>query len=162
MSIQSASELRADPSSPKPLDRLTPQQVRERLAGMIDPAEAVTVTQKETYRLLAIEFCASLPAVFGDCLDRTTLWDRIASGIQSGYAKTVSGDLELFVQHVLEHIKADASRVVACDRICTVQERLYDLNGDNRQEWLTYLVTHLVPVLVFARKEWKASIGGVN
>lgn len=129
---------------------------------MIDPAEAVTVTQKETYRLLAIEFCAALPAVFGDTLDRMTLWDRIASGIQSGYAKTFSGDLELFVQHVLEHIKAEASRVVACDRICNVQERLYDLDNDDRQAWLTYLVTHLVPTLVFARKEWKSSIGGVN
>jgi hypothetical protein len=129
---------------------------------MIDPAEAVTLTQRESHRLLAIEFCAALPAVFGDTLDRTTLWDRIASGIQSGYAKTVSGDLELFVQHVLEHIKAEASRVVACDRICSIQERLYDLSSDDRQAWLQYLVTHLVPTLVFARKEWKASIGGVN
>lgn len=129
---------------------------------MIDPAEAVTVTQKETYRLLAVEFCAALPAVFGDTLDRMTLWDRIASGIQSGYAKTFGGDLELFVQHVLEHIKAEASRVVTCDRICDAQERLYDLSSEDRQAWLTYLVTHLVPTLVFARKEWKASIGGGN
>jgi hypothetical protein len=52
--------------------------------------------------------------------------------------------------------------VVACDRICSIQERLYDLSSDDRQAWLQYLVTHLVPTLVFARKEWKASIGGVN
>jgi hypothetical protein len=145
-----------------PLERLSPQEVRQRLAGLIDPAEAVTVTDKETYRLLAVEFCAALPAVFGDTLDRMTLWDRIASGIQSGYAKTVSGDLELFVQHVLEHIRADASRVVACDRICSAQERLFDLSTDDRQAFLTYLVTHLIPVLVFARKEWKLSAGGAR
>lgn len=144
------------------LDQLNPQEVRQHLAGMIDPSEAVTTTTRETLRLLAIEFCACLPAVFGDSLDRMTLWDRIASGIQSGYAKTVSGDLELFVQHVLEHIKADASRVVANERMCDIQERLYGLEAEERQHWLTYLQTHLVPTLVFARKEWKLSIGGGN
>lgn len=145
---------------PQQLDRLTPQQVRERLAGLIDPAERITVTDRETWRLLAIEFAACLPIVFGDTLDRTTLWDRIASGIQSAYAKTAGSDVEIFVQHVLEHLKAEAAKVVASDRVCDIQERLYDLDSEARRGWMDYLATHLIPVLTFARKEWKLSIGG--
>lgn len=150
------------PSRPSLLDQLSPEQVRQRLAGLIDPAEKVTVTDRETWRLLAIEFASCLPIVFGDTLDRTTLWDRIASGLQSAYAKTAGSDIELFVQHVMEHIKAEPARVVASDRVCNIQERLYDLDDEARRGFMDYVATHLIPVLTFARREWKTSIGGAK
>lgn len=149
-------------SQPQMLDRISPQEVRLRLAGLIDPAEKVTVTDRETWRLLAIDFASCLPIVFSDTLDRTTLWDRIASGIQSAYAKTPGSDIELFVQHVMEHIKAEPARVVASDRVCDVQERLYDLDSEARRGFMDYVATHLIPVLTFARREWKTSIGGAQ
>lgn len=147
---------------PPSLPRLNTVELRQRLACLIDPAEAATVTDKEYYRLTAIEFCSVLPIVFSDVLDRMTMWDKIAAAIQAGYAKTVSGDLDLFCQCVFEHIKAEPARVAASDRVCSVVAKLSDMTGDQGQQWLTYLVTHLIPVLVFARREWKDSIGGAK
>lgn len=101
---------------------------------------------------LAVQFCAALPSVFGQELDRMTMWDKIAAAIQSGYAKTVSGDIDLFVQHVLESIKADPAKAVACELLTDSIDNLHKLDEQDRQDWLTYLVTHLIPVLVHARR----------
>lgn len=86
------------------------------------------------------------------------MWDKIASAIQSGYAKTVSGDLDLFVQHVLESIQADAAKAVACEKLTDAIDDLQRLPEHERQDWLQYLVTHLIPVLVYARREHKANM----
>lgn len=105
-----------------------------------------------------MQFCAALPAVFGQELDRMTMWDKIASAIQSGYAKTVDGDIDLFVQHVMESIKADPSKAVACELLTDSIDNLHKLDEQDRQDWLTYLVTHLIPVLVHARRIHKDSM----
>ncbi len=83
------------------------------------------------------------------------MWDKIAAAIQSGYAKTVSGDIDLFTQHVLESIQADASEAVACKRLTDAIDSIQQLPEERRQDWLRYLVTHLIPVLVYARREHK-------
>ncbi len=147
---------------PPPLQSLNTNELRQRLACLIDPAEAVTVTDKEYFRLTSIEFCSVLPIVFGESLDRMTMWDRIAGAIQAGYAKTVSGDMDLFCQCVFEHVKAGPMRVAANYRVCDVVAKLSDMSGERGQQLLTYLVTHLIPVLVFARRERKDSIGGAK
>lgn len=147
---------------PTATESLTTEQIRQRLAGLIDPQAAKPRWYAETAKSLAIEFCASLPSVFGEQLDRMTMWNKIASAIQSGYAKTVSGDLDLFVQHVLESIQADPVKAVSCERLTDAMDSLLDLPEQERQDWLQYLVTHLMPVLVYARREWKASLKGEN
>lgn len=133
------------------------------MAGLVDPLEEKSEWFSEVAKDLAIQFCAALPAVFGESLDRITLWDKIASAIKSGYAKTVSGDIDLFVQHVLESIQSEESKAVACERLTIAIDRLQSLEEHERQDWLQYLVTHLIPVLVHARRVHKMSIekGGV-
>lgn len=91
-----------------------------------------------------------------------TMWNKIASAIQSGYAKTVSGDLDLFVQHVLEGIQSDPVKAVSCERLTDAMDSLLDLPEQDRQDWMQYLVTHLIPILVYARREWKSSLKGEN
>jgi hypothetical protein len=125
---------------------------------LIDPQGEKPDWYAEVAKGLAIQFCASLPSVFGESLDRMTMWDKIAAAIQSGYAKTVSGDLDLFVQHVLESIQADPAKAVACERLTDAIDELQRLPEQERQDWLQYLVTHLIPVLVYARRDWKVSI----
>jgi hypothetical protein len=144
---------------PAPTPSLNTVELRQRLACLIDPQEAKEAWFHQNARPLAIQFCAALPAVFGDSLDRMTLWDKIASAIQSGYAKTVSGDLDLFTQHVLESIKAEPGKAVANERFTSAIDALSVLRETERQDWLTYLVTHLVPVLVQARRAHKEAIG---
>lgn len=134
---------------------MSTEQLRQRLASLIDPQEEKAAWHSEVAKALSIQFCVSLPAVFGEQLDRMTMWDKIASAIQSGYAKTVSGDLDLFVQHVLESIQADPAKSVACTRLTDAIDALQVLQEHERQDWLQYLVTHLIPVLVYARRAHK-------
>ena len=147
---------------PNPNQSLSTEQLRQRLASLIDPQAEKPEWYAEVAKDLAIQFCASLPAVFGESLDRMTMWDKIASAIQSGYAKTVSGDLDLFVQHVLESIKADPAKAVACERLTDAIYDLQRLPGQERQDWLQYLGTHLIPVLVYARRDHKDNMGARN
>lgn len=133
-------------------------QLRQRLAGLIDPQAGRRVSESQTFKELAIQFCAALPAVFGEELDRLTMWNKIGSAIQSGYAKTVDGDIDLFAQCVLESIKADTTKAVACDRLTDAIDRLHSLPDEGRQDWLRYLVSHLIPVLVHARRAHKEAI----
>lgn len=143
---------------PPPTDTLSTEEMRQRLAGLIDNQAEKPEWYTHVAKGLAIDFCASLPSVFGSELDRLTMWDKIGNAIKSGYAKTVSGDIDLFVQHILESIQADASKAVACDRLTEAIDALQQLPEQERQDWLQYLVTHLIPVLVHARRAHKATL----
>lgn len=145
---------------PLPLPSIDTVALRQRLACLIDPQAAKETWFNDHAKALAIRFCASLPAVFGESLDRMTMWDKIAAAIKSGFAKTVTGDIDLFVQHVLESIKADESRAVACSLLTEAIDDLQQLPPHERQDFLQYLVTHLIPVLVYARRMHKDRIGG--
>lgn len=87
-----------------------------------------------------------------------TMWTKIANAIQSGYAKTVSGDIDLFVQHVLESLQVDPAKAVASERLTMALDALHELPEQERQDWLQYLVTHLIPILVHARRAHKTAI----
>lgn len=45
--------------------------------------------------------------LFGESLDRVTLWDRIGSAIATAAAKCDDGDTDRFASLCLEHVKAD-------------------------------------------------------
>jgi hypothetical protein len=143
---------------PDALPHIDADAIRQRLAGLIDPQANKEEWYQGTARQLAIQFVSKLPLVFGSKLDRLTMWDKIAAAIHSGYAKTVSGDLDLFVQHVLESIQAEPTRAISCEAFCDAIDALHTLPEDQRQDWLQYLVTHLIPVLVHARREHKQGV----
>ncbi len=147
---------------PEAIPSLNTAELRQRLAGLIDQQSQAEEWFNESAKSLSIGFCAALPAVFSDSLDRVTMWDKIASAIQSAYAKTVGGDLDLFMQQVFESIQADPSKVVASDRMVSAIDSLQRMDEQQRQDWMRYLVTHLIPVLVHARREHKSVIGGVQ
>ena len=147
---------------PDAIPSIDADSIRQRLAGLINPQADKDVWYDLTAKSLAVQFCASLPSVFGSNLDRMTMWDKVASAIQSGYAKTVSGDIDLFVQHVLESIQAEPAKAIACDALIDAIDALQLLPEEQRQDWLQYLVTHLIPVLVYARRVHKDNIGARN
>lgn len=141
-------------SSPALLGELTTEQFRQKLAGLLDLQEQMAVESKQTIRLLAIDFVSSLPRVFGDDLDRKTLWDRIGSGLQTAYAKTASGDVEFFVSEVLRHIHAGTAAARE-ESIGVVISSLIALPESERQAWITYCSTHMPVLLVHARARWE-------
>lgn len=117
--------------------------------------------RRQEIRDLCIRFAAELPALFGDDLDRKTMWDRIGSGLQSGFAKTAGGDHEFFIQQVLTHILASPAAAASNPAIGEILVTLGGLSTEDRQAWLGYFNTHLIPLLVYARARWTARKGGV-
>jgi hypothetical protein len=141
----------------EPLPVIDTVQLRQRLAGLIDHQSQRQEWHDKVAKEIAIKFCAALPIVFGESLDRLTMWDKINAAIQAGYAKTATGDIDLFVQCVLESIQAEAAKVVACDELTDAIDLIHlNVPGDHRQDFLEYLVTHLIPILVYARRAHKA------
>jgi len=142
-------------SDQKPLlGELTTEEFRLRLACLIDPHEKIASDQRAIIKDLAIQFAAELPALFGETLDRVTMWDRIGSGLQSAFAKSAGADYEFFVNDVLDHIKASPSQASANENIEVVLSTLDGWSISDRQAWLSYFHTHLIPVLVRARSAW--------
>lgn len=136
------------------LGELTTEQFRQKLAGLIDPQETQTPERRQELKDVSIKFAAALPEVFGDDLDRVTMWNRIGTGLQAAFAKTAGDDHEFFVQQVLEHIKAEPSKASVCQAIGDVIVTLGEWSSSDRQAWITYFNTHLIPILVHARAGW--------
>ena len=146
------------PDTPSRLENLNTEQLRQRLAGLIDTQAEKSKWFSEQAKDVAIQFAASLPAVFSDSLDRLTMWDKIASAIKGGFAKTAGGDLDLFIQHVMETIKADESKAVSCEKLVIAIDCMHAIDDEHRQDFLQYFVTHLIPILVHSRRLHKIEI----
>jgi hypothetical protein len=130
--------------------------LRQKLAGLIDNEAAVAPSFNEECRLLAIDFVGTLPAVFGQELDRIKMWDRIESALRTSAAKVGSSDDgELFVSLVLEHIKASGSDVAREDKLGAVMLKLVEWSPENRVAWIRYITTHIFAVLSFGKHEWE-------
>lgn len=141
-------------STPPLLNELTTEQFRQKLAGLVDPQESQTPERRAELKDLAIKFTSCLPSMFGDDLDRKTLWNRIGTGLQSAFAKTAGDDYEFFIQQVLDHIKSEPSKAAINQYLAEVITTLGEWSPSDRQAWITYFHTHLIPVLVHARNAW--------
>lgn len=142
---------------PPPLPLLNTEEFRQKLAGLVDPRSELSSTEIAAQRDYAVEFVSALPIVFGDSLDRTTLWDRIGTALEIGYAKTVGDDVDFFISAVLEHIKANAAAVARCEKIAGVIAWLASCTSEEKHTWLAYMATHRYAVLVRGRSKWEAS-----
>jgi len=140
--------------SAPPLEELTTEQFRQQLAGLIDPREEIDLGDREDTRLAAIDFVACLPQIFGESLNRLTLWNRIGTAIETAYAKTVADDVEFFISEVCRQIQAGsaAARSEALARSLTTVSA-WEI--EKREAWLNHLATRLPTVLVYARMEWE-------
>jgi len=139
---------------PPLIGELTPEEFRQKLAGLLDPREQISPERREEIKQLAIDFSAALPSVFGDALDRKTMWDRIGTALEVAFAKTAGGDHEFFIEQVMQVILAKRSAASSNQAIARVMATLNEWTSEDRQAWITYFSTHLVPILVHARNAW--------
>jgi uncharacterized protein YlxP (DUF503 family) len=102
----------------------------------------------------AVRLLASLPEVFGENLDRKDMWDRIATGVVMAAAKVSSADTDLFVQHILSHIQSQPGAAARSERLADAIMELSQWDSQDRSRLIRYMHAHLVPILVFARREW--------
>lgn len=148
------------------IELLSAEGFRRRIAGLEDPSRKV-----DEFSLLAVEsdavsLVSILPEVFGEELDRKTLWERIANGIATATAKS-GGDVGLFLQEILAYIKADPGKVAANDRLALHMETLLSRPVEIRDQFLRSISAKSYIVVTKARALWNASkarpmIGGVG
>lgn len=135
------------------LQLLSPDEWRQKISGLIDPAERHELRPREEIRRMCIRFVSLLPSLFGDQLDRKTMWSRIATGLDSAFAKTPGDDVEFFMQSVLTHICADADKASKSDELLLLIRELEAWSSGERQAWITYFHTHLIPIVAQSRNQ---------
>jgi len=96
-----------------------------------------------------------LPNLYSESLDRLKMWDRIGNGITTAVAKC-GGDLEMFVDCILEFIKADSAAVVRnsmLEKWLIVAEQM---DQSDKVSMLKILEKKKNVILVYARNQYRA------
>lgn len=140
---------------PPPIKQLTTEEFRRQLAGLVDQRELLSPAWSDEQKQYAIRFVAALPTLYGNELDRLSMWDRIGTALQVAYAKTVGADHEYFISRVLEHVMASPASAARSDSLQFVMSYLAECPVAARQAWIDYMHTHLYAVLVHAKAEWE-------
>lgn len=135
-----------------PLDYPT---FRRRLAGLVDPERKIEAVEKTEVREAAVRLCSIFAHLFGESLERITLWERIGSALRTSCAKVSDDDLDRFLALCLEHIQAEDARVAACDALRQMMETFAVRPREWRFALLAYINTHRLPLLVHARSRWE-------
>jgi hypothetical protein len=92
--------------------------------------------------------------LFGEELDRLTLWARIDSGLRTACAKVRDGNMELFVNHCLEHVKADPVRACSAEELPALLKALTEKPVEWRRAFARYVETRIYAVLVLGKEQW--------
>ena len=103
----------------------------------------------------AVQLCLVMCEVWGESLDRLTLWDRIDSGMKAAAAKCQGGDTERFAALCLDHVRADTARA-ACNELFVGWLMFMDGVDDAfRQRFVAYCGSMSAVVCVHARRAWQ-------
>jgi hypothetical protein len=103
----------------------------------------------------AIIFCSILPELFSSDLDRISMWERIGNGVSSA-VKKCGGDIEQFVNIVLEFIKANSAMVASNDRLERFLLDMEQRSDDDKKSLLRIVDKKTNVILVYARNQWNA------
>ena len=103
----------------------------------------------------AIRLVSVLAKLFGDDLDRKTLWGRIGSALETAHAKVSDDDLDRFADLCLEHVQADPGQAAACDALTTLRQQWGAWPPETRFGVLAYLATHRYAALTHGRARWE-------
>ncbi len=129
------------------------ERFRQQLAGLAstDAAEF----DAETFRQFGIRLGVVMAELFGESLDRLTLWQRISDGIRTSSAKVGDGDTDHFLSLCLEFIKADDARAAANQHWTELLIELGQQDDGFRRLWIRYLNTRVFAVVAHARAAWE-------
>ena len=143
------------PQSPPLLGRLDTQEFRRKLAGLADPDRHPGETEKVEIKETAIRLCSVLAKLFGENLDRMTLWGRIGSAFETACAKVSDDDLDRWLNLLLEHVQADPVQAAACDAMTQLVQTWAVRPPEWRHALLNYCRSHRYPMLTHGRSRWE-------
>lgn len=151
---QTATQPKPRPASLPVLDT---EAFRRKLAGMTDPlsqrggSAGNRVYLKETASRLC-SILADLYDVNGD--DRTKLWEHVGKALTVADEKTTDDDIEHFINECLIVVGADIAIAAAHEGLKGLLFEVAEWSPEIRNDFLNYLRSHRVPVLVFGRAKW--------
>lgn len=137
------------------LPKMDYQAFRQKLAGLLDPERKIEVSEKLEIKEAAIRLCTIFASLFGDALDRITLWERIGSALRTSCAKVSDDDIDRFLALCLEHIQAEDSKVAACQPLLQMVDTWTARPTEWKFAFLAYINSHRTPLLVHARSRWE-------
>lgn len=142
---------------PAPPATFDAQQWRLKLAGLTDPDSSGDDGNPNAaeHRAAAVDLCLCLCELFGESLDRVTLWDRIASALATAAAKCHDGDTDRFASLALEHVKADPGAATRHEGFCAWMLSCGERPSSWRQGFVRYVVTHSFAALAHGRRAWE-------
>jgi hypothetical protein len=140
---------------------LSAEKFRQQLAGHIDPLKKLDDVEQSALKDETVRFCSILPELFGDDLDRKTLWERIGNGLKVALAKS-GGDFEAFVNHTLEYIKSEPGKVAANENLEMFISTALTRPKEWRNQFMRVIEMKHFLVLVKARALWNERKGGAK
>lgn len=87
------------------------------------------------------------------------MWDRISNGLNIA-VKKAGGDFEIFINVVLEYIKANAAMTASCEPLAELIIVLEQSDEETQKAFLQVMEKKTNVILVYARQQWKGSKGG--
>lgn len=142
------------------LEMLDTERFRQKLAGLVDPNPDSSTepgrAELTEIRETASRFVCVLAHLFGDDLDRKTLWARIGSALETGCAKVTDDDLDRFASHCLAHVCAASGKAAACEPLTQILQTSNVRTPEWRFAFLHHIRTHAYAVLVHGRARWES------
>ena len=133
-------------------DIISAAEFRQRLAGLTSPGQLLTKEQNSAAKDDAVRFAVICADIFGDALDRKSMWDRLASGIDTSAAKS-GGNWEKFIELMLSHVKAEATRAASSDSLAAFYTAMRDKTHDEQQAFIRASRDYKMLVLLEARAQ---------
>jgi hypothetical protein len=93
--------------------------------------------------------------LFGDGLDRTTLWDKIAAALTTASAKCDDGDTDRFVSLCLETVQADPAHAARLPEFLQWVEAMETRDEAYRQAFVRHCGAMAAVVVAHGRAAWE-------
>lgn len=93
--------------------------------------------------------------LFGESLDRMTLWDRIASALTTASAKCDDGDTDRYAALCLDHIKGDPAAAARHAGFAAWVMTMAGRDEAYRQLFVRHCGAKTAIVIVYARHAWE-------
>jgi hypothetical protein len=138
-----------------PIPVIDTTEFRRRVAGLIDPNRKTGAAEEKNVKEEAKQLCLILCELFGESLDRLTLWDRIASALSTSAAKCDDGDTDRFVSLCLEHVKADQASAARHQEFASWVMTMAERDDAYRQAFVRHVGQKTAIVLVHGRFAWE-------
>lgn len=132
------------------------EDFRKALAGLADPDRKLSAGDQASFRPKAERVVVLLCRVFGEALDRKTLWSRIDSGLQAACAKVSDGDLEAWLSLLFDHVRGEAGTLSDAEHadFLGLMADLCAPDAAHRKAFARWVETRRVAVVVYGRQAW--------